>query len=184
MWCDLGESVGSRACDIFSFLFDWSPHLGEVHFAENPTWIGPVVPMLKQLKDSQNKKKCIPYSSCILQSINAPNFRLIPLDRSQHIYTFVYLLDEAARLQNNLSEYSPKFKLHRLLQQKSINWYKSPVQMLMLHGLWSSVSLYWILSINAIRFPSYTAKKKLFLQNDKAMKSFYFVFLSPYINIY
>ncbi len=24
MWCDLGESVG--ACDIFSFLFDWSAH--------------------------------------------------------------------------------------------------------------------------------------------------------------
>ncbi len=23
MWCDLGESVGSRTCDIFSFLFDW-----------------------------------------------------------------------------------------------------------------------------------------------------------------
>ena len=27
MWCDLGESVGSRTCDIFSFLFDWSAHL-------------------------------------------------------------------------------------------------------------------------------------------------------------
>ncbi len=26
LWCDLGESVGSRTCDIFSFLFDWSPH--------------------------------------------------------------------------------------------------------------------------------------------------------------
>ncbi len=39
MWCDLGESVGSRTCDIFSFLFVlievfitrgtfcWKPHL-------------------------------------------------------------------------------------------------------------------------------------------------------------
>ncbi len=27
MWCDLGESVGSRTCDIISSLFDWSPHL-------------------------------------------------------------------------------------------------------------------------------------------------------------
>ncbi len=27
MWCDLGKSVWSRTCDIFSFLFDWSVHL-------------------------------------------------------------------------------------------------------------------------------------------------------------
>ncbi len=26
IWCDLGESVGSRTCDMFSFPFDWSPH--------------------------------------------------------------------------------------------------------------------------------------------------------------
>ncbi len=26
MWCDLGESIGSQTCDIFSFLFDWSHH--------------------------------------------------------------------------------------------------------------------------------------------------------------
>ncbi len=27
MWCDIGKSVWSRTCDIFSFLFDWSAHL-------------------------------------------------------------------------------------------------------------------------------------------------------------
>ena len=26
MWCDLGESIRNHTCDIFSFLFDWSPH--------------------------------------------------------------------------------------------------------------------------------------------------------------
>ena len=26
MWCNQGQSVGSRPCDIFSFLFDWSPY--------------------------------------------------------------------------------------------------------------------------------------------------------------
>ncbi len=36
-WCDLGESVGVRTL---------KSSLGEVHFAENPTWIGPVVPKL------------------------------------------------------------------------------------------------------------------------------------------
>ncbi len=74
MWCDLGESVGSRTCDIFSFLISiWlKSSLGEVHFPENPTWIGSVVPKFEQLKDSQNnrkQKKCIPFSGCISQSI-------------------------------------------------------------------------------------------------------------------
>ncbi len=36
--------------DIFSFLFDWSAHFGEVQFAENPTWIDPVVPRLWTIK--------------------------------------------------------------------------------------------------------------------------------------
>ena len=27
MWCDLEKSVGTRICDIFSFLIDWSAHL-------------------------------------------------------------------------------------------------------------------------------------------------------------
>ena len=31
--------------------------LENIHFAENPTWIGPVVPKLYQIKDSQNNRK-------------------------------------------------------------------------------------------------------------------------------
>ncbi len=27
LWCDLGKSVWSRTCDLFSFLFNWSVHL-------------------------------------------------------------------------------------------------------------------------------------------------------------
>ena len=37
MRSDLGESVESQTCDIFSFLFDWKSSLGEVHLAKNPT---------------------------------------------------------------------------------------------------------------------------------------------------
>ncbi len=56
----------------FQFSIWLKSSLEEVHFADNLTWIGPVVPKLKQLKDSQNnrkQKKCIPFSGCILQSM-------------------------------------------------------------------------------------------------------------------
>ena len=36
MWCNLGESVRSRTYDIFSFLFDWSPHLERYILFETP----------------------------------------------------------------------------------------------------------------------------------------------------
>ena len=70
MWCYLGESVRSQTCDFFSFLYWLKSSLGEVHFDENPTWIGPVVPKLKQSKDSQNKtKEFTPFSGYISQSM-------------------------------------------------------------------------------------------------------------------
>ena len=49
MWSRGISRKSNMYCDIFSFLFflNWSPHLGEVHFAEDPTWIGPFVPKTK-----------------------------------------------------------------------------------------------------------------------------------------
>ncbi len=44
MWCDLGQSVRSRTCDIFTIWLKSS--LGWLHFAETPTWVGQVVPKL------------------------------------------------------------------------------------------------------------------------------------------
>ncbi len=36
IWCNLGESVGTRTCDIFSFLFDWSAHLEKYILLKSP----------------------------------------------------------------------------------------------------------------------------------------------------
>ena len=36
MWCDLRKSVGTRTCDIFSFLFDWNAHLERYILLKNP----------------------------------------------------------------------------------------------------------------------------------------------------
>ncbi len=36
MWCDLGKSVGTRTCDIFSFLFNWSAHLERYLLLKTP----------------------------------------------------------------------------------------------------------------------------------------------------
>ncbi len=88
LWCDLGESVGSRTCYIFGFLFDWSPQsLGEVHFAENPTWIGPVVwfqsySNWKILKTTENKR-----NTSLFLAVSHNQCTRLPTDpaRSQHI---------------------------------------------------------------------------------------------------
>ncbi len=84
--CDAIYRNHSRKSNMwhFQFFISLKSSLGEVRFAENPTWIGPVVPKIKHLKDSQNnrkQKKNIPFSGYIL-TINAPNFWLIPLDRN------------------------------------------------------------------------------------------------------
>ena len=72
LWCDLGESVGSRTCGFLIFLFYfnievlirrgtfcWKPHLNAV------------VPKLwkDSQKNNRKQKKCIPFSGCISQSI-------------------------------------------------------------------------------------------------------------------
>ncbi len=53
MWCDLGKSVWSQICDVtFSvfYLIEVLIILGEVHFAENHTWIRPVVHKLQAIE--------------------------------------------------------------------------------------------------------------------------------------
>ena len=55
---------------------------GQVHFVETPTWIGPVVPKLQQLSNSQNnkkQKKYISFSGYISKSMlpNSDWFRWI-----------------------------------------------------------------------------------------------------------
>ena len=71
----------SQKSNMWHFPFSiWlKPSLGEVHFAENPTWIGPVVPKLQELKDSQNKRNSFFW---LYLTINAADFRLIPQGRN------------------------------------------------------------------------------------------------------
>ena len=59
---------------------------GEVHFAENTTWIGPVVPRLWAIEgfSGQLKTKEIHSFFWLYLTINAPDFRLIPLDRNTY----------------------------------------------------------------------------------------------------
>ncbi len=95
MWCDLGESVRGRKCDIFIQSSIWlKSSLGEVHFAQNPTRIGP---KLQQLKDSQNnrkQKKCIPFSGCFFfLAVSHNQCCRLSTDpaRSQHIFQYCKL---------------------------------------------------------------------------------------------
>ncbi len=56
----------------FQFSIGLESSLGEVHFDENLTWIGPVVPNVWQMKDSQHSRKqkiYISFSGCISQSM-------------------------------------------------------------------------------------------------------------------
>ena len=90
MWCDVGESetLGVELVTFWVFYLKYSL-LGEVHFAENPTWIGPVTgskitaKFWKILKAIENPKKKHSFFWLYL-TINAPNFRPIPLDRNTY----------------------------------------------------------------------------------------------------
>ncbi len=57
MWCDLLKSVGTRTCDIFSFLFDWSAHLEKYILLKTPLELVQWFQGNEQLKDSQNNRK-------------------------------------------------------------------------------------------------------------------------------
>ena len=84
MWSDLDKSVWSQTCDIsycsevLIFYFD----LWEVHFAETPTWIGPVMSNCRILKTIENKRHQFPFLwlKWVNLTINAPDFWLILLD--------------------------------------------------------------------------------------------------------
>ena len=59
----------------------------KAHFAENPTWISPVVLMLWAIEGFSEQWKTIEihFFFWIYLLINAANFRLIPLDRNTHV---------------------------------------------------------------------------------------------------
>ena len=87
MWCDLGKSVWSRTCDIFSWILFCS--FEEVHLAENPTWIGPVVPIKVMSNWIILKTKEIHSFFWLYLTINAHDFWVIPLDGNTYYYTHV-----------------------------------------------------------------------------------------------
>ena len=80
MWCDVRKTVWSRTCDILSFLFEelirkgtlcWKPHL-------NRTSGSKVMSNWRILKTMENKGNT--FLLCLYLTINAPDFRIIPLD--------------------------------------------------------------------------------------------------------
>ncbi len=66
----------------FSIWLTWS--FGEVHFAENPTWIGPVVPRLWTIEGFSEQWKTIEihFFFWLYLIINAADFWLVLLDRN------------------------------------------------------------------------------------------------------
>ena len=72
MWFDLGKSVWSQTCDIFSFLFDCCAHLERYILLKTPPELDHWFQSYEQLKLSQNnrkQKKIIPFSGFISQSM-------------------------------------------------------------------------------------------------------------------
>ena len=88
LWCDLGKSVWSQTCDIFSFLFDWSAHLDRYILLKNPPESDQWFQSYEHLKDSVNNKKKkekkeISFSDYIVQS-KLPTSDVTPLDRNTY----------------------------------------------------------------------------------------------------
>ncbi len=84
MWCDLGKSVWSLTCDIFSFLFDWSTHLDRYILLNTSPELDLWFQSYEQLKDCVNNRKQKKINLCFWSylTVNTPNFRLILLDHS------------------------------------------------------------------------------------------------------
>ncbi len=57
MWYDLAESVGTRTCDIYSFLFDWIAHLERYILLKTSLKTFQWFQGYEQLKGSQNNRK-------------------------------------------------------------------------------------------------------------------------------
>ncbi len=92
MWCDLGKSVGSRTCDIFSFLFGWSAHLvgssaqlERYLLLKTPPQLDQWCQSYEQLKGSQNNRKQKKYLFFFM-AISHNQCSRLPTDpaRSQH----------------------------------------------------------------------------------------------------
>ncbi len=86
MWYNLRESVGSQTCDIFSLLFDWSPHKERYILLETPhesdLWFQSYSNW-KILKTIKTKE--MHFLFWLYLTINAPDFRLIPLDHNTYV---------------------------------------------------------------------------------------------------
>ncbi len=86
MWPDLGESVGGRTCDIFCFLFNWSPHEGRCFLVKTPPesdqWFQSYTNW-KILKTIENKR-----NSFLFLAVSHNQCSRLPTDpaRSQHIF--------------------------------------------------------------------------------------------------
>ncbi len=74
--------------------------LREVHFAEKPTWIRPVVPKL--LKDSQNKRNAF-----LFLAVSHNQCSWLPTDAARSEHNWLYHFDVG--LQSNFVEYSHLF---------------------------------------------------------------------------
>ncbi len=86
MWCDLGKSVWSWTCDIFSFLFDWSSHLERYILLKTPPELtrgSKVISNQRILKTIEKKSNSFLF--WVYLTINTPNFWLIPLVRNTHV---------------------------------------------------------------------------------------------------
>ncbi len=88
MWCNLGKSVWSPTCGIFSFLFDWSAHLKRYILLKTPPESHQWFQSYDQLKDSQNNRK---QKKCLFLAIshNQCSWLLTDSARSQHKCVYV-----------------------------------------------------------------------------------------------
>ena len=85
LWCNLGISVRSQTCDIFSFLFNWSAHLERYILLKTPPELDQWFQSYEQLKDSQNinrKQKKIHFFFWLYLTNNAPNVWLFVLNHN------------------------------------------------------------------------------------------------------
>ncbi len=87
MWCDLAGSVGTRTCDFFSFLFDWSAHLERYILLK--TYLnrssGPkAMSNWRVLRTIENNRHSFVFFWLYL-TINTADFRLIPLGHNTYL---------------------------------------------------------------------------------------------------
>ncbi len=123
MWCDLAGSVGTRICNIFSFLFDWKPHLNQSSGSKvMSNWR-----VLRTIENNRNRNVFF----WLYLTINAADFWLILLDRNTYFDTPTHCITNSwigKYLQrNNLSLMHRNIIIHEFPTKKwYINWYSAP----------------------------------------------------------